>query len=109
MVLASTISPARSVVEQDRGAVTAVVGLTLLGRPFTVRPLVVVRAAAKDVPAACQQPNVAYAYPRIGGEVADDLIESRTTTVIRDVDTGPRRTHPTKPLSTKNPWRHSPM
>jgi hypothetical protein len=77
---------AAEVVEQDHGAVAAIVGLALLGFPASVAAAVVERRAAQDVPAVRGDLDVADDDIGVAVEIAAALVEAGAPTPVGDVD-----------------------
>jgi hypothetical protein len=66
---------ARGVVEQDRRAVAAVIGFSLLNLPVPATATVVIGGAAQDVPSVRSDLDVADDHVGIAVEIAADLVK----------------------------------
>ena len=85
---------ADGVVEEDRRAVSAVVGLAVLCGPSAVAVQVVERRLAQHMPAARQQLDVANLHARIAGQVATDPIKTDAASTVRYVDASRHQLNP---------------
>jgi hypothetical protein len=74
------------VVQQQGGAVAAVVGLALLGDPGPVGSATLQRRPPEHVPAAGQQLDVLDDDVGVAGQVATDPVQAGAAAMIGDVD-----------------------
>jgi hypothetical protein len=75
------------VVDQNGGAVAAVIGLALQGLPLSVAPAVVEGGAAQHVPAVGGDLDITDDHVGVAGQVSSSLVEADPAAAIGVIDT----------------------